>query len=155
MKAIEYTILGDPRTKKNSMMIAGSGTKCPTCGKFHKQFIRQGKAHDKFFRQSLVQVHPIPRKPIDYPVHCCYIFYMKTRRIVDGKNLEAAIDDLLVSAGVLKDDNSRIIVSHDGSRVRYDPIRPRVEIRITRASPEDAEQVSMFDKTKNDEEDDF
>ena len=67
---------------------------------------------------------------------------MKTRRIVDGLNLLATIDDLLVSAGILADDNSRIVAGHDGSRVLYDPINPRVEITITKL-PTD-EQLAMF-----------
>ena len=45
-------------------------------------------------------------------------------------NLEAAADDLLVSAGVIKDDNSNIIKSHDGTRVLYDKENPRTEIYI-------------------------
>ena len=67
---------------------------------------------------------------------------MKTRRIVDGLNLLATIDDLLVSTGILADDNSRIVVAHDGSRVLYDPQNPRVEITITKM-PAD-EQLAMF-----------
>ena len=55
---------------------------------------------------------------------------MPTRRIVDLTNLEEAIDDILVKYGVLKDDNSRILVSHDGSRVLYDKDNPRTEVTI-------------------------
>ena len=33
MKVIQYTVKGDPRTKKNSQTIAGSGRRCPTCRK--------------------------------------------------------------------------------------------------------------------------
>lgn len=58
------------------------------------------------------------------------MFYMPTRRIVDLTNLEEAIDDILVKYGVLKDDNSRILVSHDGSRVLYDKNNPRTEVTI-------------------------
>ena len=45
-------------------------------------------------------------------------------------NLLEAIDDVLVKAGVLKDDHSGIIVSHDGSRVRYDKDNPRTVVFI-------------------------
>ena len=48
-------------------------------------------------------------------------------------NLLAAVDDLLVEAGIIADDNSKIVVSHDGSRVLYDKENPRTEITITRA----------------------
>ena len=53
-----------------------------------------------------------------------------TKRRVDLTNLLEAIDDVLVKYGVLKDDNSEIITSHDGSRVLYDKDRPRTEVVI-------------------------
>ena len=46
-------------------------------------------------------------------------------------NLLEAIDDILVYAGTLADDNSSIIVSHDGSRVLYDKDNPRTEVYIS------------------------
>ena len=49
---------------------------------------------------------------------------------MDLTNLLEAADDVLVKYGVLADDNSNIIVSHDGSRVMYDPKFPRTEIII-------------------------
>jgi Holliday junction resolvase RusA-like endonuclease len=146
MPEIKYTILGDPRTKKNSQMIAGAGKKCPKCGKPEKQWIRQGKAHDAFTEAALWQLRPKPPEPIECPVNCRYLFYMKTRRVVDGLNLQAAIDDLLVEAGILKDDNSRIVIGHDGSRVLYDPDNPRTEITITRVDNDSPgfDQISFF-----------
>ena len=68
---------------------------------------------------------------ISVPVNVKYIFYMPTRRIVDLTNLTEAADDVLVKYGVLADDNSRIVVSHDGSRVLYDKDNPRTEITIS------------------------
>jgi len=59
------------------------------------------------------------------------VHYMGTQRIVDQTNLQEATDDILVDGRVLADDNSRIIAGHDGSRVRYDKDRPRVEITIS------------------------
>lgn len=139
---IKYTIQGDPRTKKNSLMIAGKGRRCPACGKLEKQWVRQSKAHDEFAKAAKWQLRSVPMEPIDSLVNVRCLFYMKTRRIVDGLNLLATIDDLLVSAGILADDNSRIVAGHDGSRVLYDPINPRVEITITKL-PTD-EQLAMF-----------
>lgn len=123
------TLYGDPRTKKNSMRIAGGKAKCPRCGKPVKQWLVQSAQHDSFTREASRQIIP-PERPIDRPVSCRYVFYTQTRRKVDGLNLEATIDDLLVRCHVLADDNSRIVIDHDGSRVRYDPDRPRVEITI-------------------------
>lgn len=71
------------------------------------------------------------RPRIDYPVNVKCVFYMPTRRRVDLTNLLEAVDDVLVRSGVLADDHSGIVVSHDGSRVLYDKKNPRTEIEIT------------------------
>jgi Holliday junction resolvase RusA-like endonuclease len=142
MAEIKYTILGDPRTKKNSMEIVSFGRKCPACGKRQYNKLVQSKANREFTEAALWQLKPIPPRPIECAVNVKCIFYMQTRRKVDGLNLLAAIDDLLVSAGILEDDNSRIVVGHDGSRVLYDKTNPRTEITITKI-PAD-EQMSLF-----------
>lgn len=130
---LRYVIRGEPRTKKNHQEIAGSGKRCPTCGKFERQWVRQGRAHQAYRNLALPQLVPCPRRPVDQPVHIKCLFYMATRRRVDGLNLEEAVDDLLVEAGILADDNSRIVISHDGSRVLYDKDNPRTEITISTA----------------------
>lgn len=71
-------------------------------------------------------------KPISEPVTVKCLFYMPTHRRVDLTNLPEAIDDVLVHTRVLEDDNSNIIVSHDGSRVLYDKENPRTEVYISR-----------------------
>lgn len=126
------TIKGEPRTKKNSQIIAGSGRKCPECKKPEKQWIKQSDQHDAWAEAAAWQLQNKPREPIDFPVGCKYICYMATRRRVDGLNLYAAIDDLLVKNHILADDNSTIVIHHDGSRVYYDKDNPRVEIEITK-----------------------
>lgn len=68
---------------------------------------------------------------ISEPVNVRCLFYMPTRRVVDLVGLLQAIDDVLVHYGVIQDDNSRIVASHDGSRVLYDKANPRTEIEIT------------------------
>ena len=55
---------------------------------------------------------------------------MPTKRKVDITNLLSALDDMLVKAGVIKDDNRNIVASHDGSLVLHDKERPRIEIEI-------------------------
>ena len=111
-------------------MIAGSGSRCPFCGKHKKQFIRQGRAGDKYTFEAQPHLQPRPNAPICTPVHIKYLFYMGTRRKVDKLNLQAAADDLLVLAGIIQDDNSSIVKSHDGTRVLYDKEHPRTEIYI-------------------------
>jgi len=142
MAEIRYTIKGDPRTKKNHQKIAGAGKRCPVCRKHEKQWIRQGTAHDSFTELAKWQLRPVPPKPIECPVNVKCLFYMKTLRKVDSLNLLAAIDDLLVDCKILADDNSRIVVAHDGSRVLHDPTNPRVEITITKMDTD--EQMRIF-----------
>jgi Holliday junction resolvase RusA-like endonuclease len=128
---LKYIIPLDPRTKKNHQMIAGSGERCPYCGKFKKMFIRQGKANTEYTAKAWHYLTPKPAVPISSPVQIRYLFYMATRRKVDALNLCAAADDLLAEAGILADDNTSIIKSHDGTRVLYDKEHPRTEIYIT------------------------
>lgn len=136
MKVLAYTVKGDPRTKKNHQTIAGAGKRCPVCKKFQKQWIRQGAAHDQFVAEALWQLKPRPKQPIEFPINVRYLFFMQTRRIVDATNLMEAMDDILIAAGIIKDDNSRIIIGHDGTRVLYDHDNPRTEIYITRVAPD-------------------
>ena len=74
---IHYTIMGEPRTKKNHQKIVGTGRRCPCCGKPTKQWIQQGDAYRKYAERAAWQFHPVPDKPIDYPVNCCYLFICK------------------------------------------------------------------------------
>ena len=76
-------------------------------------------------------------KPINTPVNVKCLFYIPDRRKVDLTNLLEAVDDIMVTAGLLADDNYTVVESHDGSRVLYDKERPRTEvyIRPTETSP--------------------
>lgn len=127
---LSYTIELDTRTKKNHMTIAGTGPKCPKCGKKARQFVRQGSANTKYSLEAAHFLMPRPKKPLEGPVHLVYKIFTETRRKVDDLNLYASLDDILVKEGILKDDNRDIIRSRDGSRVYYDKQRPRAEIYI-------------------------
>ncbi|WP_299034066.1 RusA family crossover junction endodeoxyribonuclease, partial [uncultured Anaerococcus sp.] len=72
------------------------------------------------------------KKNIDYPINLKCVYYRKTKHRVDLTNLLAATCDILTDCGVIADDNYKIVVSHDGSRVMFDKERPRVEIEIER-----------------------
>lgn len=89
------------------------------------------KQYKLFEQECLYQIDSKYKKKIDYPVNIKAIFYMKTKRRVDLTNLLEALDDMLVNAGVILDDNRDIIASHDGSLVLYDKENPRIEIEIT------------------------
>lgn len=120
---IELTLPGPPRTKKNSMQKTAHG-------------LIQSAAYRQYESDSVWQISPVVRLRIDKPCNVRCVYYMPTRRVVDLCNLLGATCDILVKSGVLQDDNSRIVVSHDGSRVMYDKDRPRVEITIETEEPE-------------------
>lgn len=119
---IKLSIPGAPITKKNSQRIVRLGNgRCS---------IRPSKAFEAYQKTASVFIPVKLRKGLNgrYNVKCVY--YMPTRRKVDLVNLLEATCDILVHYHVLEDDNSRIVVSHDGSKVEYDKKNPRTEIEI-------------------------
>lgn len=119
----QATVLGKPITKKNHMEIRKRAD--------GKRFVGQSdqfKAYAEVFKSQVFYTG----EPIECLCNVREVYYMPTRQLVDKLNLQAATDDLLVACKVLKDDNSRIVGGHDGSRVRLDRKNPRVEITITR-----------------------
>lgn len=121
----------DPRAKKNDHRIGGRGQRCPMCGKFRQQFIRNGHTSSAYALQATAQLGPDrPPAPIDRPVRLVYRMYTQTWHRKDDLNLYEAMDDILVCAKILADDNRKIIRSRDGSRVLYDKHDPRTEIYI-------------------------
>lgn len=124
---LKFTIPLAPVTKKNSQRIVINR-------KTGRPMIMPSKQYKDYEREAALF---IPRGVyIDKPVNVKCLFYMPTRRKCDLTNLLEAIDDILVKAGLLADDNYTIIASHDGSRVYYDKDNPRTEVIITPAIPE-------------------
>lgn len=111
-----------PRTKKNHQRIATKGG---------RHFVLPSSQYEEYEQSALWYIRS-PQKPINCPVCVKCLFYMETHRRVDLVNLQEAILDILVKAGVLADDNSNIVASMDGSRVLYDKEHPRTEIEIER-----------------------
>ena len=130
-EVIRYTISICPTSKKNHQQLVGIGKQCPVCKKKERMLPIQSKQYLQYEKDCAWFLKPKPIKPIDFPVNICCTFYMKTKRRVDGLNLLAAIDDILVKHGILEDDSREFVAGHDGSRVYYDKTSPRVEIVIT------------------------
>ena len=116
-----------PVTKKNSQIIIRKGNGRPA--------VIPSKAYRQYEKEASLFV---PKLHVNEPVNVKAIFFMKTARRVDLTNLNEALHDMLVHAGCLEDDNCRIIVSTDGSRVRCDRENPRTEVTITRITEESA-----------------
>lgn len=119
---IKFIIPLPPISKKNSQQILiNKATGRP--------FIMPSKKYKEYEREALLFV---PKgKCVDYPVNVKCLFYMPTKRKCDLTNLLEAVDDIMVKAGLLSDDNFTVIESHDGSRVLYDKEWPRTEVYIT------------------------
>ena len=118
---MKFNIQVIPRTKKNSQQIVFAK------GRY---IIIPSKYYKEFERECLAQIKG--GHNIDYPVNIKVTFYTQTKRRVDLTNLLEAVDDMLVKAEVIKDDNRDIIAGHDESRVYYDKENPRIEIEITK-----------------------
>ena len=112
----------DPRTKKNSMQKTNKGM-------IQSKAFLQYEKDCKWFVKRLDH-------PIDYRVNVKAVYYMKVdyfngKARIDLNNLHNALHDILVSYGVLADDNCTIIYKTDGSYVDHDKVFPRTEILIT------------------------
>lgn len=118
---IEFTIPIAPVTKKNGQQILINR-------KTGRPFIAQNERYKQYEKNAMWF---IPKEIyISVPCNVKCIFYMPTKRKCDLTNLLEAIDDVLVRAGLLADDNYTIIESHDGSRVFVDKDNPRTEVEI-------------------------
>ena len=119
---VRFTVPISPVTKKNSQRIA----------------VRGGRPiilpSEKYKEYESIALWYIPKmgEAIDFPVNVKCVFYMPNNRLCDLTNHLESIDDVMVKAGLLKDDNYKIIASHDGSRVLVDKDNPRTEVEITR-----------------------
>ena len=118
----EAVIPLNPRTKKNTQQIVINK-------KTGRPFIMQSSKY-KEYEQNCGYFLKKLLKPINEPVNVKCVFYREKRIMCDLTNLLEAIDDVLVTYGVLADDNFTVIVGHDGSRVYIDKKNPRTEITI-------------------------
>ena len=124
-----YRIPLRPITKKNSqriVLIHGRPAVIPS-----SQYKRYEKEALLFLRAVAM--------PIESPVNIAYTYWFHPNK--DGSipkqppdltNLMEATDDILIKAGIIKDDNCMIVRMHDGSKVFYDPVHEEcteIEIR--------------------------
>lgn len=132
-KPLCFTIPLAPITKKNSQqIITNPRTKRPMIIP-SARFRQYEKDSGPFLRGKFNQIAD--------PVNVKAIYYMPTKRKVDLTNLHEALHDVLVHYKVLEDDDSMIIVSTDGSRVKYDKHNPRTEVEITPAKGEPCQVI--------------
>jgi len=132
---MKLVIDGIPRTKKNHTRRIKRG---------RRVFSVQSEAHEAWAGPAVLQLRfqaararamerlmdTLKAVLPDEPVNMRAIVY-RDRRVGDLLNYLAAVSDVLEQAGVV--DNDRLIVTVDGSRLRVDKRRPRVEIELTPA----------------------
>jgi len=119
---MKIILFGIPRTKKNSQQIITHRS--------GRKFIIQSKLYLQWEKDCLRQITGPLKVKIDYPVNLKVLIYKKDKRRSDLCNYLAAVQDMLVKAEVLLDDNWNIVASVDGSRLFYDKENPRCEIEI-------------------------
>lgn len=122
---IEFTIPTQPATKKNS----GQIIQCRG-----RSILIPSKQYQAFEKACLPYLNHVKNSVgvINYPINVQCIFFTKTKRLIDLPNLLNAIDDAMVKAGLIIDDNRDIIAGHDGSRVYHDKFNPRIEVVISK-----------------------
>ena len=123
----QYTIPIPPKTKKNHNRVTKNKKVLPSV-----EFEEYQEACGWFIKA--------PDKPIDCKCNIKAVYYMPTRRRVDITNLHSALHDILVHYRVIADDNCKIVIGTDGSRVKYDKNNPRTEVVIT-----EADEVTGFE----------
>lgn len=121
------TILGNPKPKKNNMKFIRT--------KSGKTALIQTDQYYAYKEAFMLQCNAQykNREPISEAVNIKCVYYRGDNRKTDLVNLQNATLDILTEAGVLADDNWKIVQSMDGSRVFYDKENPRVEITIETA----------------------
>lgn len=129
---LRLTIPGKPRTKKNSSRITGRGT--------HPRLL-PSKAWQEWADAVVPQIKAWRERqglqPIAVDVNCAALFYRDALR-GDAVGYYQGLADVLEHAGIVI--NDKWIVSWDGSRLKKDASRPRVELVLTRS--EDHDQAS-------------
>ena len=119
---IKFTVYGKPITKKNHQRIC-------TNRKTGRPFVRQSEQYEQFEKDSVIQIPQHARIGIDVPCLVRTVYFMPDRRRVDLGNLIAASHDILVKAGVLKDDN-RFIIEAIEAHAETDKDNPRTEYHV-------------------------
>ena len=129
---LHFTVKLTPISKKNHQRIFRNP-------KTDKPFVMPSKEYKQYETDAMWF---IPKgEVIDFPVNVKCLFYMPTKRKCDLVNMQEAILDVLVKAGLLAGDNYSIVESMDGSRVLYDKENPRTEVYITEVNSNDKREA--------------
>lgn len=137
---MKFTIPVKPRTKKNSQSFVTlkNGRTILLPSKPYKEFETLSV---KYIEYELGNI-----ETIDYPINLKAWFFKDKNYKSDLVGYLQALQDTLVKAKILQDDNTKIVFSTDGSRIFHDKNYPRIEVEITKAK-DYAEQHNTMMKT--------
>lgn len=124
-QVIKFTLPIKPRTKKNhsQLVTLKTGRQMLLPAKAYKEFEKEVV---KYCNKELKHIQQI-NEPINLECH----FYKDKNYKSDLVGYLQAVQDALVKAGILYDDNTKIVRTTDGSRVEVDRENPRIEVFIT------------------------
>lgn len=125
MSNIAFTLPVKPRTKKNHSQLVTLKT--------GRQMLLPSKTYKEFEKEvvNYIKKHPQLQLCIDEPINLECHFYKDKNYRSDLVGYLQAVQDALVKAGVLKDDNTNIVVTTNGSKVFLDREEPRIEVFIS------------------------
>ncbi len=117
MEELDFIIPGEVISKKNSKRCFGGKAV-------------SSKAHMKWEKQAMAEMqYKRVKWTGDYPVELHVFFYRKTRRIFDYSNLLESVQDMMVKAGIIFDDDFKHVIPVI-SGMAIDKDHPRVAVSI-------------------------
>ena len=127
---LQYDLIGEPRTKKNSQQIIKVKG---------RPIIVPSAAYKKYEAQCGQYLLNKPPAPINTPCEVTCLYFLPRKkdgtipsRKPDLANLLEATQDILVHYKILEDDNAGIVFSLDGSRVYWTTGESHVIVQIRR-----------------------
>jgi Holliday junction resolvase RusA-like endonuclease len=144
-----FIIPGDPKPKKNNPIpIIYRDKKNP-----YKQYFKHMEKGFRIlilpsaiftkYQKHALQHIPIAAEPYN-EINLRVLYFRETRRKIDLVNLLEATCDILVKDKFIVDDDSKCVISTDGSRVFYDKHNPRTEVYVERMYlPDKQEELKL------------
>ena len=125
-ESITFVLPVTPRTKKNSRVHAKvRGRTVPLPSEAYKKMARDVSA---WAQEKVVKGRWACWLDLQQPLNCAAIFYRDANR-GDAVGYYQGLADALEAAGIVADD--KWITQWDGSRLRKDANRPRIEVTLT------------------------
>ena len=124
MKPIKLTLLGDAPSKKNSKRVFRN----PHTG---RTVVLSSKVHDAWHSENISRLIGYPERVSEtQTVELSVFMFYATKRRKDLDNALASVQDLLVDAGILPDDDFKHVARVSAEFGGIDRENPRVEVEL-------------------------